>query len=66
MVWPGGYRPQTGRSFVLDVALRAKLSAGSGARFACGAVRTAQWLWIEAESLIGRPASLARRESLTK
>ena len=44
-----GYRPQTGGSFVLDVALRAELHADRGARFACGAVRIGRWLRFEAD-----------------
>ncbi len=39
----GGHRTQTGGSSVLDVALRAELPTDDGARFACGAVRLAQW-----------------------
>ena len=62
----GGHRAQAGGSVVLDVALRAELQAGDGARFARGAVRKAQWLRFQADKLIGRPASLAGRESLNK
>jgi transposase len=55
-----GYRPQTGGSFVLDVALRAELHTDHGARFARGAVHYGQWVRLQAEKLIGRPASVAR------
>jgi transposase len=50
----------------LDVALRARLSTRQGARFACGAVRLAQWLRLEAEVLIGPPVSSRAGESLNK
>ena len=39
----GGYRPQAGGSFVLDVALRGRLSARQGARFSREAVRVPRW-----------------------
>jgi hypothetical protein len=50
-------------SFVLDVALRAELHPDRGARFACGAVRLTRWLRLEADFLIGRPASASPLEA---
>ena len=39
----GGHCPQAGGEVVLDVALRGRLSARQGARFACEAVRVPRW-----------------------
>ena len=51
---------EAGDSFVLDVALRARLPAGEGARFARGAVRKAHWPGDCADKVIGHPTSLLR------
>src|SRR5438552_2345037 len=62
----GGHRAQTGGPTLLDVALRERLRASQGARFACGAVRVSHWLQLAAERVIGRPVSLNRGGSLNR